>query len=131
MSRQIELPDPVYAALEEAAAAAGITPAEWLAAQLELARTSKPEAMPLPEPVYTALVEAASASGSTPTEWIAARLPEPEPTETGSDGETPRTLADRFEGYLGLVSFETGDMAARASELFADGMVEKHREGRL
>jgi hypothetical protein len=34
MSRMIELPDPVYDALHEAAAAHGLTPAAWIAAHL-------------------------------------------------------------------------------------------------
>ena len=34
MSRNLELPEPVYNALESAAAATGTTPAGWIAAQL-------------------------------------------------------------------------------------------------
>lgn len=34
MSRMLELPDPVYTALHEAAAARGLTPAAWIAAHL-------------------------------------------------------------------------------------------------
>lgn len=34
MSRMLELPDPVYAALSKAAAACGLTPAGWIAAHL-------------------------------------------------------------------------------------------------
>jgi len=107
----------------------------------------------LPEAVYAALEEAAAASGTTPAEWIAARVPQPAPAlEPESEGQPPRTLADefagrvglfssseqsrrtlaeRFEGYLGLVSLDRTDLAARASELFAEGMEEKHRDGRL
>jgi hypothetical protein len=44
MSRSIDLPDPVYAALEEAATASGTTPAEWIAAHLpQPAPTVEPE----------------------------------------------------------------------------------------
>jgi hypothetical protein len=89
-------------------------------------------ALELSDSVYAALKSAASAAGLTPGEWIAAQLPQPEPEAvTVCEGEPPRTLADRFEGYLGLVSFDPSDLASRAGELFADGMVEKHREGRL
>jgi hypothetical protein len=77
--------------------------------------------------VHDALEEAATASGTTPEEWIAAHLPATEPV---SD-KPSRLLAERFEGYLGLVSLERTDLAARASELFAEGMEEKYREGRL
>jgi hypothetical protein len=34
MSRSVELPDPVYDALEETASASGMTPAAWIAAQV-------------------------------------------------------------------------------------------------
>lgn len=34
MSRMLELPDPVYTALEAAASASGLTPAAWIAAHL-------------------------------------------------------------------------------------------------
>jgi hypothetical protein len=34
MSQSLELPDPVFAALQREAAARGITPAAWIAAQL-------------------------------------------------------------------------------------------------
>jgi hypothetical protein len=161
MSRSVDLPDSVYAALQEAAAESSTTPVEWIAAQLpqpapvaeppsngKPPRTlaerlegrvglfgSGPRALAerrLPESVYAALEEAALASGTTPAEWVTARLPQHEQeAETACDGQSPLTLADRFEGYLGLVSFEPSDAAARASELFADGMVEKHRDGRL
>jgi hypothetical protein len=43
MSRSVDLPDSVYAALEEAAASSGTTPAEWIAAHL-------PQPVPAPQP---------------------------------------------------------------------------------
>jgi hypothetical protein len=107
----------------------------------------------LPDSVYTALEAAATACGTTPAEWISARLPQPTSAiEPEYEGQPPRTLADefagrvglfssserpqrtlaeRFEGYLGLVSLDRTDLAARSSELFAEGMEEKHRDGRL
>ena len=39
MSRTIELPDSVYEALREEAAASGITPADWIASRLSGTRT--------------------------------------------------------------------------------------------
>ncbi len=44
MSQLIELPDPIYDALEEAAADSGITPAKWIAEQLR--RASAPACSP-------------------------------------------------------------------------------------
>ena len=44
MSRSVDLPDSVYAALEVAAAASGATPAEWIAERLpQPAPTAEPE----------------------------------------------------------------------------------------
>jgi hypothetical protein len=38
MSHTLEIPDPVYAALKEAADASGLTPADWIAAHLPQAQ---------------------------------------------------------------------------------------------
>jgi hypothetical protein len=46
MSRTIELPDPVYAALEQAARANGTTPAEWIAAHIPAATPADGETAP-------------------------------------------------------------------------------------
>ena len=43
MSRSVDLPDSVYAALEAAASASGTTPAAWIAARLS---TPAPDAQP-------------------------------------------------------------------------------------
>jgi hypothetical protein len=189
VSRQVELPDPVYAALEEVAAAAGTTPAEWIAARVTPALAAEPEcegqpprtladefashvggfrsgrsdlservseiygeivmekhrarqlrapqgaavgsSIDLPDPVRVALEDAASASGTTPAGWIAAHLPPGPAAGQDCDGSRPRTLAERFEGYLGFVDTGEVDLAVRHSELFADGMEEKQRTGRL
>ena len=40
MSRTLELPDPVYAALEAAARASGMTAADWIASHLSQAATA-------------------------------------------------------------------------------------------
>jgi len=184
MSRSVELPDPVYAALEAAASASGTTPAAWIAAQFpsttdapprpesacdetlgdawsdyiglfnsggsnpssgydEMFRDTGEEHEPhavgasrrviaISEEVYQHLEEQALAFGTTPEEWIAARLPRHSSASgAGHDQQPVRTLAERFEGYLGLVSLDRTDLGARASELFAEGMEEKHRDGRL
>ena len=208
MSRSVELPEAVYAALEAAASASGTTPAAWIAAKLpqpvrgpqperegeaprtladefagrvglfsseesdapaptlaerlagrvglihsgEGNRPSGPDAMfrdtgeehvphaagasqrvlAISDEVYRDLQEEALAFGTTPEEWIAARLPRHAPASGAErDQQTERTLAERFEGYLGLVSIGRTDLGARASELFAEGMEEKHRDGRL
>jgi hypothetical protein len=86
----------------------------------------------LPDSVYAALEEAATAAGTSPAEWIASQLPQPAPTvEPECDGQPPRTLAERLEGYIGLVHSGRGDLSERVSELFAEGMVEKHRARQL
>jgi len=54
MSRSIELSDDVYAALEAAASAAGVTPAEWLKQRVNGAAT---DACPQPEVPFEVLAE--------------------------------------------------------------------------
>ncbi|HEX5726947.1 MAG TPA: hypothetical protein VFX98_15840 [Longimicrobiaceae bacterium] len=44
MSRMLELPDPVYTALHDAASACGLTPAAWIAAHLPSAGTAEEDA---------------------------------------------------------------------------------------
>ena len=44
MSRSLDLPDPLYDALQHAAAASGTTPQGWIAAQLGVANMKKPPA---------------------------------------------------------------------------------------
>jgi hypothetical protein len=170
MSRSVELPEAVYAALEEAAAADATSPAEWIAARVpQPAPAVQPESegLPLPilaerltahvdgirmersdsfqhcegsgpsvhqrmiqvsEDVYRDLELEALALGTTPAEWIAARLPDRSPATTLDEGaQSPRTPADEFAGYIGLFSSGRGDLSERVSELFAEGMVEKHR----
>jgi hypothetical protein len=85
------------------------------------------------EDVFHDLEVEAHALGTTPAEWIAARLPDRSPPATEPNGGThpPRTLADEFAGRVGRFSSGRSDLSERVSELFADGMVEKHREGRL
>ncbi|HET7462606.1 MAG TPA: hypothetical protein VFJ82_15235 [Longimicrobium sp.] len=98
----------------------------------------------LPDDVYARVEEAASASGNSVAEVIATRFPALgiDPCSNGSTDEgknscangaphPPRTLADEFAGRVGLVSSGRGDLARRAGELFAEGMAEKKREGRL
>lgn len=86
----------------------------------------------LPDSVYTALEEAAATCGTTPAEWIAAQLPQPAPAiEPECDGQPPRTLAERLKGRVGLICSGRRDLSERHSELFAEGMVEKHRARQL
>jgi hypothetical protein len=42
MSHNLELPDPIFSALEQAAAASGTTPVGWIAAHLPLRSSSDP-----------------------------------------------------------------------------------------
>jgi hypothetical protein len=86
----------------------------------------------LPDSVYTVLEEAAAACGTSPAEWIAARLPQPAPPiEPECDGQPPRTLADEFAGRVGAFSSGRGDLSERVSELYGEGIVEKHRARQL
>jgi len=101
MSRTIELPDDVYARIEEAATSSGNSVAEVIASRF-------PASFPQPP----------GPNGSDPAVANAAEQP-------------PRTLADEFAGRVGLISSGRRDRARRAGELFAEGMREKKREGHL
>lgn len=88
------------------------------------------------ESTYSALEAAAAAEGTTPEEWLAARLPEPvrsvQSTEAATVEEgTPGTLYDRMKHLIGTVSLDYTDLAERHSEYFAEGMLEKQRQGVL
>ncbi|HSU15372.1 hypothetical protein [Longimicrobium sp.] len=48
MSRMVELPDDIYQQVEEAAAAAGTTPAGWIAAQLPQQESDTPAESQVP-----------------------------------------------------------------------------------
>jgi len=85
----------------------------------------------LPDAVFAALEEAAPESSTTPAEWIAAHLSQSSTVGPDCDGVRLRTLAERFEGYIGFVDTGESDMAERHSELFAEGMEEKRRMGCL
>jgi len=86
----------------------------------------------VPDEVYARIEEAASQSGNTVAEAVAARFPQkrPAPVLSGS-AMPPRTFADLCEGLIGAVSLDRTDLAERHSELFAEGMEEKRRQGRL
>lgn len=104
MSRTIELPDDVYARIEEAASDSGNSVAE----------------------VIASLFPATAAEPCTPENANGS-------ASVGGNGaaQPPRTLADEFAGRVGLISSGKRNLARRAGELFADGMVEKKREGHL
>lgn len=83
---------------------------------------------------YSQLEAAAGAEGTTPDKWLAARLPKQATSAqstaaAGEEGES-RTLYDRIK-RIGSVSLPITDLADRHSEYFAEGMLEKYREGRL
>ena len=80
----------------------------------------------LPDSVYAALEAAASASGTTPAGWIAANVPHPAP-EPECEEKAPRTLADEFGEYIGMFSSGCGDLSERVSEIYGEGVLEKHR----
>jgi len=104
MSRNVELPDDVYAHIEAEATAAGITVAAWIAA-----RAPQPCAEPCPP----------------------ASVTETKQADENSNGRPPRTLADEFVGLLGLIDSGRTDLSQRTGELFGKGMVKKRQEGRL
>jgi hypothetical protein len=83
----------------------------------------------LPDDVYQRVEEAAAAAGTTPAAWVAAQLPKPVLCSNGAKPPA-RTLADEFAGYIGVFDGPS-DLSERASELFAEGMLEKQRNATL
>lgn len=88
----------------------------------------------LPHDVYERLVEAAHNEGTTPLGWIEERLPFPKRDPAGQERSAikPKNMLEALGDYVG--SFKS-DGALRASErhgeLFAEGMEQKRRQGRL
>jgi hypothetical protein len=103
----------------------------------------------LPHDVYTRLVDAAQNEGTTPVGWIEQRLPT---AECECDKGKPernveyltderleqmrkegKTMRDLLGDLIGCIHSGRGDLRAseRHSELFAEGMEEKRRQGRL
>src|SRR5919202_4669228 len=99
MSRTIEVPDDVYARIEEAASTSGHSVAEVIAS-----RFPAPARQPC---------SPASANGVD------------EQAITGAE-DPPRTLADEFTGLTGLISTGRGDLSERAGESFARGLRTKY-----
>lgn len=81
----------------------------------------------LPDDVYEAVERAAAARGLTPVAWVAAHLP-PAPPPKRSEA---KTLADEFEGYIGVIASGRTDLSADTGKQFADLLEEKYRDGRI
>ena len=113
MSRTIELPDDVYARVEEAASASGNSVAEVIAARFPTPAT--------PQPSENGS-EQASVNGTGPS---------------AGEHEFPRgtadtrTMADRLAGRIGTVRSGRGDLSERGRELVIEGLLEKKRTGHL
>jgi hypothetical protein len=87
-----------------------------------------PRVVEVPEDVYHGLQEEALASGTTPAEWIAAHLSQPATAvQPECEGQPPSTLVDGWAGYIGRFSSGCGDLSERVSEIYAEGMMEKHQ----
>lgn len=115
MSRTLELSDDTYRQLLDAAAAAGLTPVEWIAAHLP----DSAEEEAVPEPTQTLAERFAGRVGVIDSRD---RAQKPE----------PRTLADFLEGHIGVINCGGGEnLAANHSKLFGDYLAQKRRDGRL
>ena len=98
----------------------------------------------LPHDVYTRLVDAAQSEGTTPAGWIQQRLP-CDNCKPGSSGVAELTderleeMRKQGKSMLDLLGDLVGSVRSggqlraseRHSELFAQGMEEKRRQGRL
>lgn len=81
------------------------------------------------EDVYIRIEALASAAGITMTEWVERLVPKPHRVIGGK--ENPQTLADEFNGRVGMVSSERGDLSTRVKELYGKSIMEKRRTGTL
>jgi hypothetical protein len=88
----------------------------------------------LPHDVYTRLLEAAESEGTTPVGWIQDRLPPPHDQRSSSLGTVaaPQNMLEALGDLVGSIH-SGGQLQAseRHGELFAEGMEEKRRQGRL
>lgn len=86
----------------------------------------------LADEVYQRLEKAAAALRITPEEWIDRYLP-PLPTPLLTrDGKVPKTLADLFEGRIGLIdSGSDENLSEDHSRIFGEILEEKRRRGTL
>ncbi|HKP76263.1 MAG TPA: hypothetical protein VJT67_12120 [Longimicrobiaceae bacterium] len=115
MSRSIELSDEVYATLEAAASAAGVTPTEWVTQHINGTATHGwPRQDLSPEVLRERFLAIVGSDGN-------------------GDGEGAKrmTLAERIVMDPEPFYSARGDLAERHSELFAEGMLEKRRMGTL
>lgn len=86
----------------------------------------------LPDADYARLEQAAADEGVTPAEWIAERLPGRAAVPPCPNDEPGQTLAERFAPYIGVVASGGKEcLSERHSDLFADYLEQKRREGRL
>jgi hypothetical protein len=103
MSQIIELPEPVYGALQQAAREAGVTPQAWIAARL--------------------------AEGKHPTDLAEGK----NPTETNQGATpAPKTMADLLAGRVGRFhSGGQKKLSEQCGEQFTDYLEAKRRAGTL
>lgn len=130
MSRSVDLPDSVYAALEAAASAAGTTPAEWIAAKLpQPAPESEPESEG--EAPRTLADEFGDYIGMFSSKEMDGSVCASSNLSPETEGTPRKTLAERLEGRVGLIHSGRSDLSERHSELFMEGLLEKRRTGHL
>jgi hypothetical protein len=88
----------------------------------------------LPHDVYTRLIDAAQSEGTTPAGWIENRLPPPSTNQSceQASADKPKNMLEALGELVGSIH-SGGKLGAaeRHSELFAEGMEEKRRQGRL
>ncbi len=88
----------------------------------------------LPHDVYTRLIDAAQHEGTTPAGWIEQHLPPPQKPAAPKEKEPakPQTMLEALGDLVGSVHSGGKDqLSIRHSELFAEYLEQKRREGRL
>lgn len=126
MSKTLELPDPVYEALKQAASACGTSPVGWIAAHLPPADPSQSgENGTRPKTLAEAMAAHIGTVHSGGKEA-------PSQSTTDKPGGERESLADALAGLIGTVhSGGKEALSQNCGERFTDYLVQKKREGRL
>lgn len=113
MNLAVELPESDFIRLKEAAAAEGVTPAEWIAARL---------------PAHVDVQTCSNGRPAPRADLFAERIGR---LNSGS-GEPVPTLAERFAGRVGVIASGGKErLSEHGSEIFREMLDDQRKAGRL
>jgi hypothetical protein len=85
----------------------------------------------LPSDLEGPLTEQARKRGMTPEQLAVETLRSTFTSETAADEPDGGTLFDFLSGYVGTVEGSSENLSQDSGGLFAEGLLEKHRQGHL